>query len=383
MAHKRLTKTRAKRIRRRLRRDELKHPVKVVGEINFNNDPTLEEISPYLRGCEKLILRDCVNLHTLPDNLKVDLLDIAGCLSLRKLPSGLHARNLVAWNSGLRGMAGSVKVHEILNLSNCREFVRLPNKLNLWYLYLQGCVSLIALPDNLWVSHLDMSGCINFTTWGAEGRIIDIPKHPRDHSAWRGVNAPRSVILNNCRRLTYLPEWMNTLHYLDIRNCINLTTLPASLQSVTHLEIGDSGVVQRPDGVTYRALYWNGVSVSEQIAWQPETLTVDDALRESNLEVRRVIIERIGYERFFAEADADLLDIDEDSGGERQLLRVNLPDTSRFHMDEAIVCLAVNCPSTQRQYVLRVPPNMRNCHQAAAWIAGFDNPQFYRPLIET
>jgi hypothetical protein len=30
-----------------------------------------------------------------------------------------------------------------------------------------------------------------------------------------------------------------------------------------------------------------------------------------------------------------------------------------------------------------VPPAMRTCHQAAAWIAGFDNPNDYRPILET
>jgi hypothetical protein len=47
------------------------------------------------------------------------------------------------------------------------------------------------------------------------------------------------------------------------------------------------------------------------------------------------------------------------------------------------MCVCVVCPSTGRQYVLRVPPTMRSCRQAAAWIAGYDNPADYRPLAET
>jgi hypothetical protein len=61
----------------------------------------------------------------------------------------------------------------------------------------------------------------------------------------------------------------------------------------------------------------------------------------------------------------------------RQLLRVLLPN------DEPLICLSVIDPSTGRQYILRVPPNMETCHQAAAWIAGFDNPDDYHPLVET
>ena len=72
-----------------------------------------------------------------------------------------------------------------------------------------------------------------------------------------------------------------------------------------------------------------------------------------------------------------MLDKDRDPGGERRLLQVALPG------DEPLVCLAVFCPSTGRQYMLRVPPSIRSCRGAAAWIAGFDNPNDYRPIAET
>ncbi len=70
-------------------------------------------------------------------------------------------------------------------------------------------------------------------------------------------------------------------------------------------------------------------------------------------------------------------DQDTDPGGPRQLLEV------RLRGDEPLVCLAVRDPSTGRQYIIRVPPWMRTCHQAAAWIAGFDAPDEYQPVHET
>ena len=85
----------------------------------------------------------------------------------------------------------------------------------------------------------------------------------------------------------------------------------------------------------------------------------------------------MGYERFVGQAQAQVLDRDRDPGGERQLLRVPLQG------DEPLVCISVFCPSTGRQYMLRVPPQMRTCRQAVAWIAGFDNPDDYRPVAET
>jgi hypothetical protein len=32
--------------------------------------------------------------------------------------------------------------------------------------------------------------------------------------------------------------------------------------------------------------------------------------------------------------------------------------------------------------VLRVPPWTRTCREAAAWIAGFEDPDEYQPVIE-
>src|SRR5262249_27154609 len=96
-----------------------------------------------------------------------------------------------------------------------------------------------------------------------------------------------------------------------------------------------------------------------------------------NVEKRRVMLERMGYERFLADAHVETLDEDQDAGGPRRLLRVPL------EADEPLVCLAVRDPSTGRQYVLRVPPTMTRCQQAMAWMAGFENPADYHPLAET
>ena len=122
---------------------------------------------------------------------------------------------------------------------------------------------------------------------------------------------------------------------------------------------------------------WRSVRIDERIAFHPEQLTAREALGEKNAERRRVMIERMGYQRFAKEAAAKVLDEDNDSGGTRQLLWINL------HEDEPLVGLSCSCPSTGRQYFIRVPPTMKTCHQAAAWMAGFDNPSLYRPQIET
>jgi hypothetical protein len=89
------------------------------------------------------------------------------------------------------------------------------------------------------------------------------------------------------------------------------------------------------------------------------------------------MIERAGFEKFLREVNAEVLDNDRDPGGERKLLRVPLAD------DEPIVVVSVHCPSTGRQYLIRVPPGTRTCREAVAWTAGFDKPDDYAPLQET
>jgi hypothetical protein len=100
-------------------------------------------------------------------------------------------------------------------------------------------------------------------------------------------------------------------------------------------------------------------------------------LREINIERRRVILERVGNERFIKEAQPEIVHADKDAGGERRLLRVKMDG------DEDLVVVHVRCPSTAREYLIRVPPTMRTCRQAVAWTAGFDNPDDYAPVLET
>ena len=117
--------------------------------------------------------------------------------------------------------------------------------------------------------------------------------------------------------------------------------------------------------------------INERIAFHPERITVNEILSAANAELRRVLLERVGLDRFLSEAGAEVLDQDRDAGGERRLLRVPMSG------DEDLVCVLVHCPSTSRRYILRVPPTMKTCHQAIAWTAGFENPDDYSPLVET
>jgi hypothetical protein len=101
-----------------------------------------------------------------------------------------------------------------------------------------------------------------------------------------------------------------------------------------------------------------------------------EILEIGNVELRRRMIERLGYETFVEQVGGLVRDRDRDAGGDRQLIYIPFED------DEPLMLLKVVCPSTGHLHVLRVPPHMRSCRQATAWIAGFENPDDYHPIVE-
>jgi len=231
------------------------------------------------------------------------------------------------------------------------------------FLELRDCTSLETLPDGL-----DLQGL----------RIVNAPNLRRLPDDLRVTWGP--VVLRDCGLITTLPPGVNRIEGLDISGCPAFTRLPPELLINHWIDLAGAGVDRLPEALEDRLeIRWRDVQITHRIAFSPETITVAEILGHRNQEIRRVMIERIGYERFFEAAQAKMLDRDQDAGGERQLLQVDLPDQG----EEPIVCVSVHCPSTSRRFILRVPPRVRSCHEAVAWTAGFDDPAAYRPQVET
>jgi len=141
------------------------------------------------------------------------------------------------------------------------------------------------------------------------------------------------------------------------------------------LHCADGPAVAWPTGARY--YFWRGIQVAEPIIMQPEALTAQRAVAERNAEVRRIIIERIGHERFLLESKATPIHQDETGS----LYRVPVMD------DEPIVLVHVTNATTEpdgslKRYVLRVPPTMQRARQAVAWTFGMREDQ-YAPTRET
>ncbi|MCU0542687.1 MAG: hypothetical protein MUE44_10900 [Oscillatoriaceae cyanobacterium Prado104] len=94
--------------------------------------------------------------------------------------------------------------------------------------------------------------------------------------------------------------------------------------------------------------------------WQSQWL-----LKEQNAEVRRALIQGIGYDRIIQELEATELD----KWREYTLLKIDFQDD----FDESgqplpVILLKMTCPSTGFIHALRVPPNLTSAREAIRWV---------------
>jgi hypothetical protein len=316
--------------------------MEVNGALDFSNNQTLER---------------------LPKKLRCTSLNISNCSNLLGLPEMLECNDLTARDLNIAHIFGQMKIKYRADFSGCTNLRSLPENFKAGSLLLNDCTALEYLPEGIDVYFLDISGCTQLTRFPTRGSI-----------------QVGHLIAKGCNRLLELPEWLSNIAQLDLSGCERIRRLPSHLRISSWLDLADSGLLEAgaqilPDQRT--PLRWRGVQVDRRIVFAPETISAQEVLATPNTELRRVMLERMSHEKFLLEVSAQVLDQDHDTGGVRKLLKVTLED------DEALVAIWVICPSTDRNYVLRVPPNMTTCRQAAAWIAGFDNPDDYAPIKET
>jgi hypothetical protein len=346
-----------------------------TGTLKFEREPRLRALPRGLTALRISII-ECPNFERLPENLWASQIAIQKCPAFREIPATVafdelevldhsgdlriangaslgslrlirfsgsldvadraHCKNLVWPESPLECFPEGVRVSGSLDLSGSRFLTHLPPAMTLNTLILRQCQNLQNLPDRLDAGMIDVSGCIRLR-W-QESAFIEVSQ----------------LNLADCVQIDSLPWWLSVEDAIDVANT-GLKNLP---QSNLHL-------------------LWRGVEVNARVAFHPEQITVQDVFAQRNSEVRRVMLERMGWERFLCETKPKLRHNDRDPGGERRLFHVSLPDR------EDLLILNMSCPSTGRNYFIRVPPRVKTCHEAAAWIAGFDDPKEYEPGVET
>ena len=131
---------------------------------------------------------------------------------------------------------------------------------------------------------------------------------------------------------------------------------------------------------TWGVWAWHGVRVAQDMIEQPELIRGQRVLAEPNAELRRVMLEIMGTERFFQEVQPQVIHHDLDGPGHpRRLLKIALPNDPEGSM----VGVEVVDPSTGRQYILRVRPDVKTCAEAvASTFPGLPAGARYTPDVE-
>jgi hypothetical protein len=103
----------------------------------------------------------------------------------------------------------------------------------------------------------------------------------------------------------------------------------------------------------------HGVQVDEQIVMQPETQSIEQINTEQNAEIKRIRIERYGWEKYLVDTDAKVVDTRRnDIEGTKEAL---------MHVEDIRV-LICHCPSTGRVYAMEVPPTTKTCQEAQEYL---------------
>jgi leucine-rich repeat protein SHOC2 len=201
-------------------------------------------------------------------------------------------------------------------------------------------------------------------------------------------------------QLTILPDSISNLSELTYLNLSNnqLITLPdniVSLCNLSHLDLKNNQISILPNSierlVKLKELDLNGNPLVDLSALQDlpnleiiEFLDVNLSRRywtkfsewkaewlldENNAEIRRVLIEQVGYNKICEELNA----IDLDTWREYTLLKIDIleivyDEDGDPEGTEPMVLLKMTCPSTQHIHILRVPPEMTSAEAAITWV---------------
>ncbi|TMR13061.1 hypothetical protein ETD86_31350 [Nonomuraea turkmeniaca] len=149
------------------------------------------------------------------------------------------------------------------------------------------------------------------------------------------------------------------------------------------LHLDDLGRLHRADGpaMAYSdgfALHaWHGMPVPAEFGASMRDITPERIREEDNAELRRVMLEHFGYDRYLAESGARPVQRDETG----VLWCIDLPGDESITMVE-VVNSTPEPDGTRRTYFLRVPPWVQRARQGVAWTFGIAEED-YRPERET
>ena len=168
--------------------------------------------------------------------------------------------------------------------------------------------------------------------------------------------------LSTLTNLTHL--YLNSNKITDISGLSTLTNLRNL--NLDSNQITDLSPLQSLGNLDYVFVY--GVELPKKYFLPQHEWLSQWVLEEENAEVRRLLIQVIGYERICQELEATQID----DWREYTLLKIDVNVD-----DEPIYLLKMTCPSTGHIHVLRVPPEINSAREAIRWVNwGIDPEEF-------
>ncbi|MFJ7524772.1 hypothetical protein YW3DRAFT_00924 [Streptomyces sp. MnatMP-M77] len=141
------------------------------------------------------------------------------------------------------------------------------------------------------------------------------------------------------------------------------------------LDHGEGPALAYGDGFALHA--WRGMPVPAAFLAELSSLTPERIRAEENAELRRVMLEYYGYDRYLTESGAEPVHRDETG----ILWRIALAGDEDVVMVE-VVNSTPEPDGTYRTYWLRVPPATRTAKDGVAWTFGLDGAA-YAPVRQT
>jgi hypothetical protein len=187
-------------------------------------------------------------------------------------------------------------------------------------------------------------------------------------AAWLGAFGPVTPALAALTDVAGAAGW-----WWAFENVAVITERPVEVhrENLGRLHRADGPALAYPDGFGLHA--WRGMPIPAGLA----ALTVKTILAETNAEIRRVMLEHFGYDRYLRESGATKRHSDETG----TLWRVELPGDEPLVMVE-VLNASPEPDGTFRTYFLRVPPSTQTARAGVAWTFGLTEEE-YRPSQQT
>lgn len=179
-------------------------------------------------------------------------------------------------------------------------------------------------------------------------------------------------------RLTGLAEVArNAGWWWPYENAVVISERPDVLHrdEAGRLDHGEGPALAYGDGFALHA--WRGMPVPAAFLAELSSLTPERIRAEENAELRRVMLEYYGYDRYLTESGAEPVHRDEAG----VLWRIALDGDEDVVMVE-VVNSTPEPDGTHRTYWLRVPPATRTARDGVAWTFGLEGAA-YAPVRQT